>query len=115
MSVVSLPGRTTEAAGVAVRWRCDSVMVDECGSVGQAWDRREFIGAVAVTTVATLVPTLATRVTTTGRATTEAGQDLLADWAIDDMFGVWPRYADPVPHRRTLADAAAPDEPLDAL
>ncbi len=115
MSVVSPLGRTTEAAGATVRRRCDSVTVDECANVEQAWDRREFIGTVAVTTVATLVPTLATGVTTTSPATAEAVQGLLADWTIDDMFGVWPRYADPIPHGRILAEAAAPDEPLDAL
>ena len=82
----------------------------------RAWDRREFMGTVGATAVTALVPTVAAGLTTAGPATGEAGQDLLADWTIDDMFGVWPRYADPIPHGRCLAaDDKILDEPFNAL
>jgi len=84
-------------------------------SVKRAWDRREFMGTVGVTALTALVPTVAAGLTTTGPAADRAAPELLADWTIDDMFGVWPRYADPIPHGHPLADGTAPDEPFDAL
>lgn len=80
-----------------------------------AWDRREFMGTVGVTAVTALVPMVAKGVVATGPAADRAAPELLADWTIDDMFGVWPRYADPIPYGHPLADDTTPDGPLDAL
>ena len=78
------------------------------------WDRREFIGTVGATAAGALAPTVATAFTS-AVTSADSGPAALVDWTIDDMFGVWPRYADPIPHGHPPADLTAPDEPLDAL
>ncbi len=87
-------------------------------TVERSWDRREFMGSVAASALGGLVPSLATAMTPARfsvAATVEPGSQLLADWTIDDVFGVWPRYADPIPHACAPADDTAPAEPLDAI
>ena len=74
------------------------------------WGRREFIATVGATAAGALAPTVATAFTSA-----DSGPAALLDWTIDDMFGVWPRYADPIPHGRPPTDLTAPGEPLDAL
>ena len=81
----------------------------------QTWDRREFMGTVGVTAVSAFVPAVASGLATTGPATGRAAPESLADWTIDDMFGVWPRYADAFPACRPPVDDTIPDEPLHAL
>ena len=78
------------------------------------WDRREFIGTVGATAAAALVPA-ASLVQAAPVATAVTGPELLSDWTIDDMFGVWPRYADPIPHGRPPIEDTTIGEPLDAL
>jgi hypothetical protein len=37
------------------------------------------------------------------------GLALLADWHIDDMWGVYPRYAEPIAYGRPATDDAVAD------
>ena len=118
MSGISPRSCGADDTGVTVRRQCDPGTAGERAGVEHSWGRREFMGTVAVTAVGALVPGVATALTparTTVTSTTASGAGLLADWTIDDMFGVWPRYADPIPHGRPAADVTVSDEPLDAL
>lgn len=114
MTGTSPRGRAAQATAVAVRRQCDPGTAGDRASIGQAWDRREFMGTVAATAMTALVPTV-TKALTTGPATAKAGPTPLADWTIDDMFGVWPRYADPIPHGNSWPGDIGSDEPLNAL
>lgn len=58
---------------------------------GASIDRREFIGAAGGLALTALLPMSAIVA-----APTRAGGALLSDWTIDDMWGVYARYADPI-------------------
>ncbi len=115
MSVITRRGSNTEFAVVNAWGQCDPCTVGEHANIGLALDRREFIGTVGVTAVVALVPTVTPTLTTTGPATSGAAPQLLDDWSIDDMFGVWPRYADPIPPGNSWPDDTDSGEPLNAL
>ena len=67
--------------------------------VTSSWDRRELIAAVAGAAAVAYLPfgSLAAAVPAVG-ATEREG--LLADWTIDDQWGVYPRY-DAIPQAPT--------------
>ena len=133
MSGISRRGCGAEDRGRAARGRCGPGTTSDPGtagvpgttnitgttselvSIGRVLNRRQFIGTVGVTAVVALVPTVTPTLTTTGPATSGAAPQLLDDWSIDDMFGVWPRYADPIPHGNSWPDDTDPGEPLNAL
>lgn len=65
-------------------------------------DRREFIStAGAAAAVACLPVALAVAVPSVGEA---APQATLADWTIDDMWGVYPRPSEPIGYGRPRGD-----------
>ncbi len=82
-------------------------------------DRREFIAAAgAVAAVAALPLAASTRAperSAAAAAANAAAAAPLADWTIDDMWGVNPRYAEPIAYGRPHAarDLQAMAEPAD--
>ena len=65
-------------------------------------DRREFIIGVGATVVASALPlALSVAAPSTGNATPRAQ---LADWHIDDMWGVYPRPSEPIGYGRPRGD-----------
>jgi hypothetical protein len=82
---------------------------------GSIFARREFIaGAGAVAAVACLPVALATTAPAVGDATPCA---TLADWHVDDMWGVYPRPSEPIGFGRPRGDGEpiAAVHPADAL
>ena len=77
-------------------------------------DRREFIGAVASSAAVVLVPQ-PSLVAAGPVAHAVTGPERLCDWTIDDMFGVYPRYADPIGYGRMREAALPSDDPFAAL
>lgn len=75
-------------------------------------DRREFIAGVASAAGTALIPA-PSLAAATPVATAVTGPKL-ADWSIDDAFGLFPRYAEPIGYGRPCG-AHGPAEPLDAL
>ncbi len=55
-----------------------------------AWDRRDFLAAAAGAAAVAYLPFGAAAVAPAVGATER--KDLLADWTIDDQWGVYPRY-----------------------
>jgi len=111
-------GRTMAATHAALRPPHGREVAGPEPTVARSWDRREFMGTVAASALGALVPIVATSLTPArvcAAATTKSGSELLADWTIDDMFGVWPRYADPIPHACTPTEDVPTAEPLDAI
>lgn len=111
-------GRRTATQHAALRPSRERYSNGSEPTVERSWGRREFMGSVAASALGGLVPSIATAVIparASVAATIEPGSQLLADWTIDDVFGVWPRYADPIPHACAPADDMAPAEPFDAL
>ncbi len=111
-------GRRMATTHAALRPPCARDAAGPDPAVEHAWDRREFMGTVAASALGALVPGVATSLTPArvcAAATPGSGSALLADWTIDDMFGVWPRYADPIPHACTPTEDVPPAEPLDAI
>jgi hypothetical protein len=80
--------------------------------VAIAIDRRVFIGAgAAVCTVAALpLPALAASSADPAAST----PNVLSDWTIDDMWGVYPRYADAIGYGRPRGDVMVAAAPIDA-
>ena len=75
------------------------------------FDRREFIvgagaGAGALAIASALPVAFATAEPAVGDATPRAK---LTDWHIDDMWGVHPRYAEPIGYRHSAKDDAVAD------
>jgi hypothetical protein len=69
---------------------------------GTTFDRREFIaGAGAVAAVACLPIAFATATPAVGPATPHA---TLADWHVDDMWGVYPRPSEAIGYGRPHGD-----------
>jgi len=111
-------GRTTAATHTALRPPHGREATGPEPTVARPWDRREFMGTVAASALGALVPGVATSLTPArvcAAATSEFGSELTTDWTIDDMFGVWPRYADPIPHACASTGDVPPAEPLDAI
>jgi hypothetical protein len=81
------------------------------------FDRREFIVAVGAVAVA-YAPLAAAAETALPAAAVPAAQQpaLLADWTIDDMWGVYPRYSEPIGYGRPRGDGelTAAVHPADA-
>lgn len=68
------------------------------------FDRREFIGAAGAAVATACLPvTLAVAAPSLGDAAPRA---LLADWHIDDMWGVYPRPHEAIGYGRCHEDAA---------
>ncbi len=79
-------------------------------------DRREFI--CKATLVAGGIAVTAAMPWPGGRAAGEPLGSLLDDWTIDDQWGAYPRYADPIGFGRRAEggrDALAAAEPLAAV
>lgn len=65
-------------------------------------DRREFIATAGAAAAAACLPVaLAVAVPSVGEA---APQAKLADWTIDDMWGVYPRPSEPIGYGRPCGD-----------
>jgi hypothetical protein len=81
---------------------------------GSILDRREFIAQAAVVAVACLPIALATAAPAVGDATPRA---TLADWHVDDMWGVYPRPSEPIGYGRPHGDGevVASVQPADLL
>lgn len=77
-------------------------------------DRREFIAVVASSAGVVLVPA-PSLVAAGPLADAITGPERLADWTIDDMFGAYPRYADPIGYGRRRETAPPRDDPFEAL
>ena len=77
-------------------------------------DRREFIRAAAGTATVVLVP-VPSLVAAGPVETAVTGPALLSDWTIDDMFGVYPRYADAIGYGKPEAETLEVRDPFEAL
>lgn len=75
-------------------------------------DRRTFVGALAAVSAVSLLPSASHAVGAFGPA--GAASPLLSDWTIDDMWGVYPRYADPIAYGRPATDVDVAVDPIDA-
>ena len=78
-------------------------------------DRREFIATAGAAAAAACLPVaLAVAVPSVGEA---APQAKLADWTIDDMWGVYPRPSEPIGYGRPRGDGelTAAVHPVDLL
>jgi hypothetical protein len=73
-------------------------------------DRREFIGAASAFAATVLLPASAVAVPPAA----QAPRATLADWTIDDMWGVYSRYADPIGYGRPRGDRPVAVDPVDA-
>ena len=71
-------------------------------------NRRVFLGSAAAASAVSLLPLPAT-----AAAAPAAAAPLLGDWTIDDMWGVYPRYADAIAYGRP-ADVDVAVDPIDA-
>ncbi len=81
-------------------------------SRGPKLDRREFVGTLSVAAVTAFLPlTVGARHPTKSASSPE----LLSDWTIDDMWGVYPRYADPIGYGCAHNEIDVVAEPLAAL
>ena len=58
-------------------------------------DRREFVGLTGTAVGAALLP-LPTMLMATPSVEPMSQKDLLIDWTIDDMWGVYPRYSEAI-------------------
>lgn len=65
-------------------------------------DRREFIVATGATMAVTYLPFAESVAATPVGATTP--RELLTDWTIDDMWGVYPRPSEPIGYGRPHGD-----------
>jgi hypothetical protein len=76
-----------------------------------ALDRREFIGAAGAAICATVLPAPAALGVAPSREP-DGTSGLLDDWTIDDMWGVYPRYAEAIdygrPRRTEMLPVVAP-------
>ncbi len=81
-------------------------------SRGPKLDRREFVGTVGVAALTAFLP-LTVSAQVPGRPT--ASPEVLSDWTIDDMWGVYPRYADSIGYDRAHDENNVAAEPLAAL
>ena len=77
-------------------------------------DRREFITTTAVAAATALLP-LASIAHAAPVENAVTGSKPLQDWTIDDMWNVYPRYADPIAYGRALAVNDVPTDPLQEL
>jgi hypothetical protein len=76
-------------------------------------DRRAFIGTGAAVCAASLLPLSTILAASPGSvASTQAGA--LSDWTIDDMWGVYPRYADAIGYSRPSSDSVVVINAVDA-
>jgi hypothetical protein len=71
-------------------------------------DRRAFIATGAALCGASLLPLSAVI------AASPVAARPLSDWTIDDMWGVYPRYADPIGYGRRRSDDVIAADPVDA-
>jgi hypothetical protein len=78
------------------------------GAVGL--DRREFLGGAGAVVLTATLP-----VAWSAQATPAPSvAPLLSDWTIDDMWGVYPRYAEPIDYPRAPRDVGmAAVDPVD--
>jgi hypothetical protein len=86
--------------------------------VGVGVDRRTFLGVAgvacgALAAAAWLPAGLAAALPRTPAAA--AVSAALADWTIDDQWGVWPRYAEPIGYASPHMAQAMPRDGADAL
>ena len=81
---------------------------------GMSLDRREFIVAAGAVAVAYLPLAALVRAAPAVGAATH--QELLADWTIDDMWGVYPRPSEAIGYGRPRGDGEllATIDPIDA-
>jgi TAT (twin-arginine translocation) pathway signal sequence len=79
------------------------------GTIIPDLDRRSFLGGAAALSALAVLPqaSFATELVIAPRP------HLLADWSIDDMWGVYPRYADPIGYARRRDDAEVRLNPID--
>ncbi len=75
-------------------------------------DRREFVGTVGVAAVAAFLPLA---VGAREPMKPASSPEVLSDGTIDDMWGVYPRYADPIGYGRAHEEINLVAEPLAAL
>lgn len=75
-----------------------------------AFDRREFIGAATAFAATALLPLSVAAAPPAAQAL----QATLSDWTIDDMWGVYSRYADPIGYGRPRGDRPVAVDPVDA-
>jgi hypothetical protein len=76
-------------------------------------NRRDFIGGVGLASGGLVVS-----MAVPWAEAVEAARPTLArlsDWSIDDMWGVYPRYAEPIAYGRTRAPVATTVGSIDAL
>jgi len=83
---------------------------------GAGMNRREFVGSVALVTGGIAVSAVVPGVSPPAMAA-QSPPATLSDWTIDDMWGVYPRYADPIGYGRPLGrgETAAVQGSIDAL
>ena len=89
-------------------------MSREVKQLSASLDRREFIIATGAVAVAYLPFAAAVQAAPVVGAATQ--QELLADWTIDDMWGVYPRPSEPIGYGRPRGDGelTAAVDPIDA-
>jgi hypothetical protein len=76
-------------------------------------DRRVFLGSGAAVCAVSLLPLPAYAMPSPADPA-PVTPNLLTDWTIDDMWGVYPRYADPIGYGRLRSETRVAAAPVDA-
>lgn len=76
-------------------------------------DRRVFLGSGAAVCAVSLLP-LPVYAVPSPADPPPVTPNLLTDWTIDDMWGVYPRYADAIGYGRPRSDVIVAAAPIDA-
>lgn len=80
---------------------------------GLVIDRRVFLGSGAAVCAVSLLPLPAYAVPSSADPA-HGMPKMLTDWTIDDMWGVYPRYSDPIGYGRPQSDVLVAAAPVDA-
>ncbi|MBN1238834.1 MAG: hypothetical protein JXB36_10050 [Gammaproteobacteria bacterium] len=79
----------------------------ERGEHGLAMGRREFLGSAMLVAGGIAASALLPWPGMAQAEPVELTPEPLADWNIDDMWGVWPRYAEPIGYGHAAPEAVA--------
>lgn len=85
--------------------RRDSTRLAE--AIAAVLDRRQFMLGLGAVAAASVLPL------TVAAGGAGPAEPALTDWTIDDMWGVYPRYADRIPFGRQREESAARPAPAD--
>jgi hypothetical protein len=95
---------------------CDvqEAALDADRELGAPLDRRQFLASVTLVTGG-IAASCVVKWSPVRAADVAQPNVLLSDWTIDDMWGVYPRYAEPIGYGRSSREGFAATGSIDAL